>query len=64
MAENGLAAFYRTYAARCIEISREASDVASKFTLLGMAQAWLALADQAETRELRGQIPSVARPAP
>jgi hypothetical protein len=63
MAENGLAGFYRTYAARCIEMSREAPDVASKFTLLGMAQAWLALADKAETREPRGQVPSVARPS-
>ena len=50
MAESGLAAFYRIYAARCVDMSREAPDIASKFTLLGMAQAWLALADQAATR--------------
>jgi hypothetical protein len=50
MAESGLAAFYRLYAARCVEMSRDVPDIASKFTLLGMAQAWLALADQAESR--------------
>ena len=54
MAQSGLAAFYRTYAARCVEMPRDVPDVASKFTLLGMAQAWLALADQAETG---GQVP-------
>ena len=56
MAESGLAAFYRTYAARCVEMSRNATDMASKFTLLGMAQAWLALADQAENREPNGPV--------
>ena len=54
MAVSGLAAFYRTYAARCVEMSRETPDVAGRFTLLGMAQAWLMLADQAETREPLG----------
>jgi hypothetical protein len=54
MAESSLAAFYRSYAARCLEMSREVPDVGSKFTLLGMAQAWLALADKAETRKPRG----------
>jgi hypothetical protein len=55
MAESGLAAFYRTYAARCVEVSREVPDIASKFTLLGMAQVWLALADQAETSSRVGR---------
>ena len=49
MAEIDLTAFYRAYATRCGAMSREVPDAASKFTLLGMAQAWLALADQAET---------------
>jgi hypothetical protein len=51
MAESGLAAFYRTYEARCVEMSREVPDIASKFTLLGTALAWLALADHADARE-------------
>jgi hypothetical protein len=48
MAENVGAAFYLDYAAHCVEISRQVSDPVSRGTLLTMAQAWLALAEQAD----------------
>jgi len=38
---------YRSYAARCIAISRNVSDPAGKLVLLEMAQSWLKLAEQA-----------------
>jgi len=38
---------YRSYAARCIEISRNIQDPAGKLVLLEMAQSWLKLAEQA-----------------
>jgi hypothetical protein len=37
---------YRSYAARCVRISRNVSDPAGKLMLLEMAQSWLKLADQ------------------
>ena len=47
MAETGATAYYRLYAARCIEMSREAANDANRMSLLTMAQVWMALADQA-----------------
>jgi hypothetical protein len=45
---------YRSYAAKCIKISRNVSDPTGKLVLLEMAQAWLTLAEMtvagAETR--------------
>lgn len=41
-------AFYRLYAAHCIESSRHISDPGNKTSLLVMAQAWMALADHVE----------------
>jgi hypothetical protein len=38
---------YRSYAARCVRISRNVSDSAAKLVLLEMAQSWLKLAEQA-----------------
>ena len=38
---------YRSYAARCLEISRNIQDPAGKLVLLEMAQSWLKLAEQA-----------------
>jgi hypothetical protein len=38
---------YRSYAARCTEISRNIQDPAGKLVLLEMAQSWLKLAEQA-----------------
>jgi hypothetical protein len=40
-------AAYRRYAAHCVEIVHDLADQHRKATLLAMAQAWLALADQA-----------------
>ena len=37
---------YRSYAARCVRISRNVSDPAGKIMLLEMAQSWLKLAEQ------------------
>jgi hypothetical protein len=39
---------YRNYAAHCVEIAHEIADQERKATLLGIAQAWLVLADQAD----------------
>jgi hypothetical protein len=36
---------YRSYAAKCIAISRNISDPAGKLVLLEMAQSWLSLAE-------------------
>jgi hypothetical protein len=38
---------YRSYAATCIEISRNIQDPAGKLVILEMAQSWLKLAEQA-----------------
>jgi hypothetical protein len=42
-----LIARYRSYAAKCIKISRNTSDPIGKLVLLEMAQTWLKLAEQA-----------------
>ena len=42
-----LIARYRSYAAKCIKISRNISDPIGKLVLLEMAQTWLKLAEQA-----------------
>lgn len=41
---------YRSYAARCLKISRNISDPAGKLMLLEMAQSWLKLAEEAVER--------------
>jgi hypothetical protein len=38
-------AVYRLNAANCVEMAKESSESDQKLTLLGMAQAWLRLAD-------------------
>jgi len=38
---------YRSYAAKCVKISRNIPDPAEKLVLLAMAQSWLKLAEQA-----------------
>lgn len=38
---------YRSYAAKCVAISRNISDPAGKLVLLEMAQSWLSLAELA-----------------
>jgi len=46
----------RLYAVYCVEIAQEFDDPGRKAALLSMAQAWMALADQAEKagRAMRG----------
>lgn len=48
MAASEAVAFYRLYAANCVEIAQETASPDRKAALLNMAQAWLMLADQAE----------------
>jgi|AmaraimetFIIA100_FD_contig_71_1855740_length_621_multi_3_in_0_out_0_2 hypothetical protein len=43
-----LTAAFRLYAAHCIEIAQELPSPNRRATLLTMAQAWFALADQVE----------------
>ena len=43
-----IGALYRLYAAHCVGIARDVVDSARKLALLDMAQAWVALAEQAE----------------
>jgi len=52
-------AFYRLRAWHCLDISRRISDPASKATLVVMAQAWSALADQTAKPQ---QHPAQQRP--
>jgi hypothetical protein len=42
-----LAAGYRLNAAKCIDIAHKSSDPEIRLALLGMAQSWLTLAEQA-----------------
>lgn len=46
-----MAARYRGYAAKCIALAHELSGETEKLSLLDMAQAWRALADQALRNE-------------
>ena len=41
---------YRSYAAKCVKLSNNIPDPASKLVLLEMAQSWLKLAEQAMQR--------------
>jgi len=50
MSPGQVIACYRLYAAHCIEIARELQDRGRKIALLNMAQAWMALADEAEKK--------------
>ncbi len=42
------AELYRTHAAQCIKLAQSIGELAGKLSLLDMAQAWIALAEQAE----------------
>jgi len=64
MDDTGATAYYRLYAARCLEMSREAPNEANRASLLNMAQVWMALADQADkSREIRPEPVVPRRPA-
>lgn len=47
-ADQAAATRYRAYAAECFAISQQLEDVAARFSLVNIAQAWIALAEQAE----------------
>jgi hypothetical protein len=46
MPSSGLVERYRSYAAKCVKISRNISDPVGKLVLLEMAQSWLQLAER------------------
>ncbi len=46
-----LAARYREYAAQCVAVAQSLDHAREKLALLDMAQAWIALARQAEKNE-------------
>jgi hypothetical protein len=46
MQSAGLVERYRSYAAKCVKISRNISDPIGKLVLLEMAQSWLELAER------------------
>jgi hypothetical protein len=47
MPSTGLVERYRSYAAKCVKISRNISDPIGKLVILEMAQSWLDLAQRA-----------------
>jgi hypothetical protein len=59
-------AYYRQYAAHCVDIAHDISDPNRKATLLAMAQAWLVLADLAERGDepLRRVVQQQQQPQP
>jgi hypothetical protein len=59
-----LTATFRLYAAHCIEITQELPSPDRRATLLTMAQAWFALADQVEKNGGLVVGVSVASPQP
>jgi hypothetical protein len=61
MAAGELPATYRLHAAHCTEIAANTADIKNKLTLLGMARAWLLLAEQAE-RWIADHQPLTERP--
>jgi hypothetical protein len=61
MAEGELPATYRLHAAHCTEIAANTADIKNKLTLLGMARAWLLLAERAE-RWIADHQPLTERP--
>ena len=46
MTSQELVACYRLYAANCVEIAKGISDPNGKVALLGMAKAWMQMANQ------------------
>jgi hypothetical protein len=58
---------YRSYAAKCVKISRNISDPIGKLVILEMAQSWLDLAQRAaeEAQTTAGvESPVAGTPAP
>jgi hypothetical protein len=46
-----IAARYRDYAAKCLIVAQTQENVSERLVLIHMAQAWIALADQAEKNQ-------------
>jgi hypothetical protein len=46
-----IAARYREYAAKCLIVARKQENANERLALVDMAQAWIALADQAEKNQ-------------
>jgi adenosyl cobinamide kinase/adenosyl cobinamide phosphate guanylyltransferase len=46
-----IAALYREYAAKCLIVAQRLENSAERVALVDMAQAWVALADQAEKNQ-------------
>lgn len=57
MAPTEMASRYRDYAANCVKIAQSIPDDRGKLSLLEMAQAWIALAEQAERNAETGRNP-------
>ena len=53
---------YRHYAVECLLLARELRDSAHKAVLLAMADAWIALADQAAAECAQAELPTKAAP--
>jgi hypothetical protein len=51
MSQAELAARYREYASKCVAFSQGLEQAHEKLVLLNMAQAWIALAEQAQKNE-------------
>jgi hypothetical protein len=55
---------YRVRAKSCMQLARNATDADSKMLLLDMAQAWLALAEQAEKNSATTLVYETPEPRP
>jgi hypothetical protein len=61
----GLVERYRSYAAKCVKISRNISDPVEKLVVLEMARSWLQLAERAAERTQTSAVqPAVAATPP
>jgi hypothetical protein len=63
MPSSGLVERYRSYAAKCVKISRNISDPIEKLVVLEMAQSWLDLAQRAVEQTPTGAVHDAAIPA-
>jgi hypothetical protein len=61
---SGPVAYYRLYAARCLETSQRVLDAHSRSAFLAMAQAWNILADQADKNRETTLVYETPEPRP
>ncbi len=57
-----MAACYRLYAANCVELAEQMSDVERRIFFLHMARDWLKMADQVEQADTGPNRPQAAHP--